>query len=221
MKALGTANNHSDLASIYFTPDATINYDKGYDAYKLWGNNDAPQIYTRIGNINVTCNSLPFDQKNMVVPMGFSSGLPGTYTLIADSLGTFENVISISLEDLKLNTTQDLRTNPVYNFTYDTLDDPNRFVLHFGNPYFGVNDSKNIQPVQIYSFGNAIYIKSQDGNLQQGSVFVYDLIGKDLFNGTFSNQVLNRITPGVVEGYYVVKVVTDQGVYTGKVYLKN
>ena len=220
MVVLSSINTYSDRISVHFNPEATSGYNPGYDAYKLWGLSEAPQLYTRIGDTNVTCNSLPFEKKNMVIPMGFSCGLPGTYTLIADSLGTFENAISISLEDLKLNTTQDLRTNPIYNFTYDTLDDPNRFVLHFDNPYFGVNDSKNIQPMQIYSFGNTIYIKSQDGNLQEGSVFLYDLIGKELFNGTLSNQVLNRITPGVAEGYYVVKVMTDQGVYTGKVYLK-
>jgi hypothetical protein len=74
--------------------------------------------------------------------------------------------------------------------------------------------------VQIYSFGNAIYIKSQDGNLQEGTVFVYDLIGKELFHGTLSNQILNRFSPNVVEGYYLVRVVTDAGSYNGKVYLR-
>jgi hypothetical protein len=221
IRAQGYSNCYFDELSVYFDPSRTTDYEPGYDALKFIGNADAPQIYTLINDSEkVSVNSMAFDNKNITVPMGFSVSIPASYTLIASNLASFEDVISIRLEDLKLNTTQDLRTNPVYNFTYDTLDDPNRFILHFGNPYFGVNDSKNIQPVQIYSFGNAIYIKSQDGNLQQGSVFVYDLIGKDLFNASLSNQALNRITPGVVEGYYVVKVVTDQGVYTGKVYLK-
>ncbi|MCX6246278.1 MAG: hypothetical protein NTW10_00965 [Bacteroidetes bacterium] len=215
------ANAFSDRITVHFNPNATAGYDPGYDAYKLWGSGTAPQLYTRIGDTNVTCNSLPFVNKNMVVPMGFSCGLPGTYTLIADSLGTFDDAIAVSLEDLKLNMTQDLRTNPVYNFQYDTADSPNRFLLHFDNPTLGVKDPVTaIEPVQIYSFGNAIYVSSKDGILRAGSVFVYDMIGKELFRGTLSNQLLNRFTPEVAEGYYLVRVVTLEGSFNGKVYLK-
>jgi len=221
MVASGSANAYSDRATVHFNPDATSGYDPGYDAYKLQGLNEAPQLYTSVGDTKVTCNSLPFDKKNMVIPMGFSCGLPGTYTLTADSLRTFENAISISLEDLKLNITQDLRTNPVYSFVYDTIDNPNRFVLHFYNPTFGVTNLENIQPVQIYSFGNAIYIRSHDGNLQEGTVFIYDLVGKEIFLTSLSDKILNRITPEVAEGFYLVRVMTNLGAYNAKVYLTN
>jgi hypothetical protein len=222
IRAQGFSNGYYDELSVYFDPSRTNNYEPGYDALKFSGNADAPQIYTLIDNsTKVSVNAMVFDKKNIIIPMGFYINTPANYTLIADNLGSFEDAISIHLEDLKLNTTQDLRINPVYNFTYDTLDDPNRFVLHFGNPYFGVNDSKNIQPVQIYSFGNAIYIQSQDGKPLDGTVFVYDLIGKELLHKPLSNQALNRITPGVVEGYYLVRVVTGAGTFNGKVYLKN
>ena len=221
MLALSTVNNYSDRLSVHFNPDATTGYDPGYDAYKLWGLNEAPQLYTRIGNTNVTCNSLPFEQKNTVIPMGFSCGLAGIYSLIADSLGTFDEDISISLEDLKLNTTQSLRTNPVYNFTYETMDDANRFVLHFDNPTFGIPGSKNIRPLQIYSFGSSVYVRSTDGTVLAGDVFIYDMIGKELYRGKLVRNTLNRITPDIADGYYVVKVVTKEDVYSAKVYLSN
>jgi hypothetical protein len=220
MEAVSSANGYSDELSVHFTPDATSGYDPGFDAYKLWGSSDAPQIYTRIGDTNVTCNSLPLDRKNTVIPMGFRCGVPGMYTLIADSLGTFENTISIRIEDLKLGMTQDLRINPIYSFSYDTADNSNRFILHFDDPTLGVTDRKNIPPVQIYSFGNAIYIQSQDGNILKGSVYIFDLIGKELLRGSLSNQILTRITPNVVEGYYLVRVITGEGTYNGKVYLR-
>jgi hypothetical protein len=221
LTAQGNANSYFDEITVYFTPDATSGYDPGYDAFKLDGISEAPQLYTRIGSTDVVCNSLPFDQKNMVIPMGFSCGLPGSYSLVASNLGSFDVVVSIHLEDLKLNVTQDLRTNPVYNFTYDVADNSNRFVLHFDNPTVGVAGTNNIQPVQIYSYGNAIYVQSQDGRLMEGTVFVYNLIGQELFHKSFSGQTLNRIIPNVVEGYYLVRIVTEAGTYNGKVYLKN
>jgi hypothetical protein len=45
-------------------------------------------------------------------------------------------------------------------------------------------------------------------------------IGEGQFHGTLSNQTLNRITPNVIEGYYLEQVMTNQGVYKSKVYLK-
>ena len=220
MVASGSVNTYTDKVSVHFDPNTTSGYDPGYDAYKLSGLSDAPSLCIRIGDTSLTCNSLPFDKKNIVVPMGFSCGLAGTYTLFADSLTTFDNGISISLEDLKLHSLQDLRTNPVYNFIYDTSDDPDRFVLHFDDPTFGVTGLTNVQPVQIYSFGNSIYIKSEDGNPLKGNVILYDLLGKELFHHPLANNVLNRFTPVVTNGYYLVRVMTEQETYNGKVYLK-
>lgn len=157
----------------------------------------------------------------MVVPMGFSCGLNGQYTLKADSIGTFACNISITLEDLKSGTTQDLRLYPLYTFTYDTLDNANRFVLHFDNPSFGVEKIKIDNRVQIYSFGSSVYINSTDGTVLAGDVFISDMIGRELYRGHLVGNMLNRIIPVIDEGYYVVKVVTNDGVYTGKIYLGN
>lgn len=213
-------NSYSDKITVHFNPDATASYDPGYDAYKLQGLLEAPQLYTKIGDTNVTCNSLPFTSTNMVIPMGFTCGLNGQFTLKADSLGTFADNIRISLEDLKLNTTQDLRLFPSYTFTYDTLENANRFLLHFYNPSFGIPENSIGRDVQIYSFGDHLYIRSTDGNLLKGNVFVSDLLGKEVFHAPLANVVLNRFTPGVTEGYYLVRVITEDRSYNGKVFLK-
>jgi hypothetical protein len=219
MEVLSSANANSDKVSVHFNPNATSGYDPGYDAYKLWGSSDAPQLYTRIGDVNVTCNSLPFDTKNIVIPMGFSCGFPGSFTMIADNIGTFDDAIKINLEDLKLNYIQDLRTNPVYNFIFDTLDNANRFVLHFYNPFVGIDKMNNKNHVQIYSFGSSVYIRSTDGIVLTGNVFIYDIIGRELSKGKFERSQLTRIIPGIDEGYYLVKVVSNDGVFIDKIYL--
>jgi hypothetical protein len=214
-----TDNNYGDKISIHFNPEATLGYDPGYDAYKLWGLPEAPQLYTCIGDTEVTCNSLPFDKQNMTIAMGFKCGINGQYVLKADSIGTFGINITIILEDLKLNTTCDFRVYPTYTFLYDTLDDANRFILHFTDKSFGLNDLNKRKAVQIYSFGNAIYVKFQENNLHQGNVFVYDLTGKKVFQGKLNSQSLNRFIPNGNEGLYFVMVVSEEGTYSGKVFL--
>ena len=213
-------NNFTDKISVHFDPDATQGYDPGYDAYKLLGLKEAPQLYTRIGNTNVTCNALPFEQKNMVVPMGFTCGLPGTYALIADSLSTFVNTISITLEDLKLNTTQDLRTNAVYTFNYDTIDNPNRFLLHFDNPGFGVNDHGQQNDLQIYSYENFLYVRKTGTNPLSGKMTLYDLLGKELYTFNLTDSPLSKYKLNLNADYYVVKIITPDSVYLQKVLIR-
>jgi hypothetical protein len=219
--ASGTINSYNDELSVYFNDSRTKDYEPGYDAWKYSGLAEAPQIYTLVNNKKVSVNALPFSQKNITVPMGFSTSIPGNYTLVATNLGSFDETIKISLEDLKLSTTQDLKLYPSYTFAYDTPDSANRFVLHFNNLSFGIEDKKINNPVQIYSFGSSVYIKSTDGTVLSGDVFISDMIGRELYRGHLVSNMLNRITPVIDEGYYGVKVVTNAGVYSGKIYLEN
>jgi len=220
IRAQTNINSYADELTVYFDPARTNYYEPGYDALKHNGNADAPQIYTLINDTAVTVNSMVFDRKNITVPMGFYISVPGSYTLNASNLENFDNAISVHLEDLKLNVTQNLKLNPVYCFTYDTTDAPNRFILHFDNPTFGVNDVKDIKPVQIYSYENSIYIDAVNGKNLTGSVNVYDLLGQELYQQSLPNQQMTKMNLNLTEGYYVVKVVSDQGVYIAKVYLK-
>jgi hypothetical protein len=217
--ATGSLNSYQDELSVYFDDRRSQDYESGYDALKLSGLPEAPQIYTLANNQQLSVNALPFSQKNITVPLGFTISKAGSYSLSASALETFASTISIYLEDLKLSTTRDLRLDPEYAFTYDTLDNPDRFLLHFYNPSFGIEDKKADDHVQIYSFGSSVYIRSTDGTMLSGNAFIYDMTGRELYRGYFGSSLLNRITPGINEGYYAVKAVTKDGVFTRKVYL--
>jgi hypothetical protein len=216
----GSVNFYYDKLSVQFNPNTTIGYDPGHDAYKLAGLDKAPQIYTRIGDTNVTCNSLPFTSKYMVIPMSFKCSLTGTYTITADSLGTFGNSISVYLEDTKLSTTHNLKSEPVYTFNYTAGEDANRFLLHFTNEAFGIPTLNSIEAVKIYSFDKSIYISSANKDPYEGKVVIYDLVGRELYNGSYTNIGLTVIKTVLPEGYYVVRVITPEGVFNKKVYLR-
>ena len=218
IKATGMVNGYNDELSLYFNPERNSSYESGFDALKLKGNADAPQIYTKIQDTQVSVNALAFTENNCSVPMGFYVSVPGTYTLHATEIQSFAENISIKLEDLKLNTFQDLRVAPDYSFTYDTIDNADRFVLHFYNPTFNVNDIQNSGSVQIYSSNGTIFIQSKDGKAISGEVFVYDMIGKEMANVSVNNDIVT-LKPSVSKGSYIVKVVSGSEVYTKKVIL--
>jgi hypothetical protein len=220
LKVQGYENEYYDLASVQFNPEATPGYDPGYDAYKLYGLTEAPQLYTLVNDTSVTCNSLPFTKADMAIPMGFSCGIAGNYTLIVQGLGSFDPNVAINLEDLKLNKIQSLRSNPVYNFSYATTDNSNRFILHFDNPYFGISDLQtDPDPLQIYSYGNFIYIRQTGKGAVTGVISVYDLLGRNLYADNLTDIPLSKYELNLNEGYYVVKVVTNESSYSRKVFI--
>jgi hypothetical protein len=221
IKVTGNANSYFDEISIQFNPDATAGYDPGYDAYKLSGLNEAPQLYTQIQDIEVTCNSLPFSKADMTVPMGFRCGISGNYTLMAESLESIDPGTAVFLEDLKLDQTQNLRSTPDYNFSYDPADHSNRFLLHFNNTNaVAIREQQNADPLQIYSFENSIYIRKTGTSPLSGKMSVYDPLGKELYTNNLTDNMLSRFEMNLSTGYYVVKVTTEDNFYTQKVVIR-
>jgi hypothetical protein len=217
--ASGDQNSYTDKVSVHFNPATTAGYDPGFDAYKLAGLSDAPQLYTMAGTTKVTCNDQPFSQRNMTIPMGFNCGLNGQYTLSAGSLETLEPQVVVTLKDKKTGSTQDLRTNPSYSFAYNTSDNADRFELLFYNPTFGIaNVQDDPGAIRIYSSDNTICVVKSNADIR-GNVVVYNLLGAEVFRANSITDLTSRFSLNVTPGYYLVRVVTDAASYNAKVYI--
>ena len=192
-------------AMVYFRPEATDGYDELYDARHMTGNNDAPQFYSTIQDTNLTLNSLPWTGPDKVVPMGFSCGQTGDFLIAAANTGSFRAGIMIYLEDLKEQKMTNLRTDSVYPFTYLAGEDPNRFILHFNNPYVGLQE-KDPQNMLVYSYEDLIYINSGGEKDISGTITLFDLYGRTVFSSSLANVPVQKFHPGVTQGCYVVMV---------------
>jgi len=217
LNAISQVNSMQDEAFVGFIPGTTTGYDYNFDAAKLPGGNEAPQLFTLLqDNQKVSFNIQPAVNENTVVPMGFTCGVNGNYTINASNLESFDASAKIYLEDLKEGNIQDMKANPLYAFVYATGDAANRFVLHFSGPT-GIND-QHANGVQVYSYESSLYIKNLS-NQSLKNVFVYDLLGKDVFHSALNQSPLQKFVLGINPGYYVVKVVSESGVTTQKVYI--
>ena len=104
----------------------------------------------------------------------------------------------------------------VYTFTASPADNANRFKVHFG--VNGINENGNGN-ISIYSNSNVIYVNNNSNEVVK-EIVVMNVLGQEILNKKAANTTVNTITMDVASAYYVVKVVTENKVYTEKVYVR-
>jgi uncharacterized repeat protein (TIGR01451 family) len=221
LKAEGITGMNDEII-VCFNPETNINTDATVDAVKLTGDKEAPQFYSVTPDqTHLSINTMPFAGINTVVPLEFyvESNGTGNYSITASNMETFRSGTRMTLEDKKTNTNQVLSENPVYNFSYTEGESSSRFLLHFYNPYFGIDEKKISQELAIYSYDNNIYVKDLTGMELKGQMMVYNLVGQGVATKNLTGGTLNKFSMNIEEGYYVVEVFSNDKVYHGKVYL--
>jgi uncharacterized repeat protein (TIGR03803 family) len=208
-----TGNNYRDDTYIRFIAGATAGFDTQYDAYKLWGISDAPQLYSIIPGANLAGNALPSIESNPEVSIGLKVGAETTYTITADGMENFDASVPIHLDDLKLGVSTDLRENPSYSFTAAPGDSASRFRVRF-NSAAGIEEQQAVK-IFIYTANEQIVLNNA-GNYE-GNYYIYGINGQLL--------VTLQIMPGkeyvnsLPAGMYIVKAVTGSTIITRKVVL--
>jgi hypothetical protein len=201
-----SGNNYSDETAVYFREEATTGFDDQMDAHNLSSFFEtAPDIYST-ANGGMAINVLP---EVTSVPMNVKVGVEsGTFTIETISNGEFSNLY---LEDISTGVITDLNKD---SYTFDYIPGiESRFVLHFG-PLGVDNNTESVY--NIYSFNKEVYVAVPLNTT--GTITAYDMMGQEVTGSTISSTV-NTIT---LEkgGYYVVKVVGNNGVSTKKVFIK-
>lgn len=206
IKLAAIGNEKTDEMVVRFDENATALFDGQYDGAKLAAGDDSyPQIYS-IADRDLAYNALP---ETDLVQLGFRAGIDGEYVISAIEIS---DIPSVWLEDTFNGVFTNLTTDS-YSFSYTTADDLNRFVLHFSP----LAISENISDLfNIYAANDEIVISSTSGLSAQ--VFVYNIMGQEIataqINGKINKLKMNN------SSVYVVKVVSEQGVVSKKVYIK-
>ncbi len=208
-------NGYQDAVIVNFDELATDAFDLDYDVEKIFGIEEAPQIYSKIIGKNLTINSLPYITDYKVVDVSFDCSMTSLYTLEASGMNGFEGSSEVYLEDLKENVLVDLNEQSNYSFSYNSEENPDRFLLHFGKP-FGINDAETSQ-ISIYSNKDMVYIQTKSNELTK--VSICDILGKEItqYESSNENPIRIRVTSGT--GYYLIKVQTGKRLFTEKVFI--
>ena len=206
LRLQATGNNRKDIAVVHFMENADVLFNGLEDARKMFAIDPSyPQIYT-VADKMLAANALP---ETETVPMGFTSGVDGSYTIEAIEIN---DISSVWLEDTFTGIFTNL-TSDSYSFTYSTGDAADRFILHFAP--IGVDDNY-VDNTNIYSYGKDVYVNVTE--ITSGDIVIYNLMGQKVISTSISGH-LNKVT--LKEGgYYVVVVRNDEAVVTEKVFIK-
>ena len=217
-----TGNGFSDKTYINFNENSSLGFDSEYDGYKLLGIDEAPQLFTYIGEEMTSINVLPEIEQDMVVPAGLKVGAEGEYTISASDLANFGSDVTIYLEDLKEAKMINLMEQNEYSFVSSPIDTESRFRLHFSGLSVQGEQEQIIksEEIDIYSCENSLFIRSNTEKPLNGQVIVYNIMGQQMLNKKLEQINLNKIDLKFETGYYVVKVLIDSGIYSKKVFIK-
>ena len=189
---------YSDETWIHFNKNAAMGYEGQFDAHKMisTSNPELPQIYsiTPAGEL-LSINGLP---ETETVELGFTSLLPGTFTIEATKLMESANII---LEDLKTNVFTDL-VKASYTFEYIPGENHARFIVHFSPLGLTKNGLGN---VSVYSSGKDVYVSVPEN--MKGDISVYNVTGQKVAYLPISGK--NNILSILYDGVYIVKVVSN------------
>ena len=217
--------NYSDGLLIHFYDGALSGYEANEDILKMDSRYDvAPEIWTDLDDSSrLSINALPLSLLTrglLSIPMSFKAGENGDYTLSFLDINTFEAGTEVYLEDKQ--TGGDwvyLNDNPEYTFSGKPEDLKDRFVIHFFG-VTGINEQVDLSSVYIYSYGRNAYVVNKN-KLDIKKVLIYSMSGVMVQEREELPDVVNKIWVSNSAGYYVVRVVTPQKVFTGKVFISN
>ncbi len=214
LRIQATANEMTDETVVRFRDLASSDADPDYDAWKLFGTDGAPQLYTLAAdNEMLAINSLPYPETAYTVPVNFEMSANKQVTFTFKNIESFDPSINIFLKDELDNQTVNLRNQQIYSFNHNTENAANRFKLVFGGT-IGV-DEIITETSKMWIAGSTLYIHAPELTGQTGLVEVYTASGQKLISRT---MVLTELSTMELhfKGLVVVKLTTGQKVITVK-----
>jgi hypothetical protein len=203
-------NDYADQMAITLNDATTPGYDPGFDAYKLRGLQEAPQLYSLIDDeVELTSNTQPF---TLSVNFNLEVGADGEYTITAEGLNNFDPMTLFELEDLLEGEVVNLNQNNSYTFDASVNDDPERFVIHFGT--IGI-DQNHLSDVKIFGYDEHIYVSIPANT--SGEIQIFNTLGQNFWNERISGNGSYKVPGGSA---YLVRVILEDGIKTEKVFVQ-
>lgn len=216
-------NGFAHQTVVYFDDESwdpqnppSYSWDPCCDALLILGSSGQPQVFTQVvqppaplNNHRLSINGLPHVYEHTVVPLGFLPGTLAPYTFTVKELYTLPQGMTVELEDLSLNVTQDLLLDSTYDTWGAPNDDEERFALHFYPANVtGISSSQNSGNISVTT--NLIHAVGPRDEVSQLTLF--DGLGRTVLTRSFVGELnLFRYQLNLENGLYVIQVRTKGG----------
>ncbi len=219
LRLLVSNGDNSDETVLYFSTNASNDFDR-FDSPKMLNNSPSvPEIYTLAGDEKLVINGLNEIQNDIEIPIGFATGQINNFTLKSTEMSNFEVGTKILLIDKQNPTVEtELSEGGEYSFSSQvTTPSTNRFSLIFRAPGT-TTDVKNAFKNKVQAFvnqANQIIILAPEKSYYT----IYNAVGQKMTNG-FATSDKTIINNTFKAGVYVVKVNENGLFYSTKVIIK-
>ncbi|WP_104734021.1 GEVED domain-containing protein [Hanstruepera ponticola] len=221
-------SNSSNIykTDFYFTDNASLGLNIGYDAEVYGGSAPSFAIYSHLvqesEGIDMAIQSLSFNDlfNNLVIPLGINTtqGDPVTVEMLENTL---PDDVEVYLEDNVTNTFTLLNNNN-YQFTANSnLSDIGRFFLHFESATLGINENTS-NTVQIFATSSPKEVIINGMINSDAVVTLIDTQGREVLKKSIKSN-LNRQeidVSNLSSGVYIVQLKSNTQNITQKVIIK-
>jgi hypothetical protein len=219
---LSSSDQFQDEVLVRFIEGTTEGFDYNWDAMKLFSlNPDVPQLSIRSGKQAFALNTLPEIREDLEIILYFQCAQNGQYRVKLSSRTNLDTQTQLYLRDLFAGKMVNLTVDSAYSFYHQTTNSKDRFRLYFNPSQDVINNITPESWFTVYSSQNVICILKNTVKEVKGSVVIFDMLGRPVYQDRINNTQCERITLQEPTGYYLVSIVTDQYIANSKVLISN
>jgi hypothetical protein len=197
-------------SQIRFNPSSTNDFDPEFDGRFLPGY--APHFYSVCGEEKLAVNSIPALSNDISIPFSFEKDV-GTQFRI-EALFIDDIPAMVLLADRKLGFSHNLSLDPVYWFTADDGDAPDRFEVSIN--HVGI-DKPPGKESKVTWCGNNILIDHQENT----RIEIFAISGKRILVQDYTGTGSEKVILNVPVGWYLLRVATRMNLELTKVFIRS
>ncbi|MEI7898327.1 MAG: T9SS type A sorting domain-containing protein [bacterium] len=210
-----TDNLHFDETFINISAGSSNNFDAQFDAYKLFGIDTYPQVFTVASDgTELSVNTQPAFSN---IPVVVKPGSSGAFKISFSNIETFNPGQPLFFEDKGSNTTIDIRNTNSYVFSSDGSVETGRFVMHF--EVIGIEDHIT-SPFRVWMFDNRLNISARGNASAIDHLEVFNLSGQKISQTSQISVPSSTILDVPTRGLYILRIYTMDGVYSQKLFIE-
>ncbi|MDP1622169.1 MAG: T9SS type A sorting domain-containing protein [Bacteroidales bacterium] len=219
----GVEGSSGDPMAIYFNHDASMMFDKQYDALKLM-NTDIlePNLYALSGDSSrLSVCSMPYPTDSITeVALGLNTMHDGFVIFRICNLDCMPSHLYIYFCDRETGVKQNIALHPEYRIymkpgTYDK-----RFSVIFSFKDLRYQPGID-EPLFVYTSRNRLYVHSKVDYGKKADLTIYNLIGQRLLRKTITADGYQEIDLNYPTGIYIVSLSMGDAVLNKKVFINN
>jgi len=203
-------------------PNATNNFDFGYDAPML-GTNDN-DMYWELGKTPFIIQAIPNFNDDQIIPLGLKISNEGLSTIKIDDLENIPNSLEIYLFDNETGIYHDIK-NSDFKISLPIGEYNKRFSLQFANKTFSIDETKLEEGILVF-YNNDTQMLNIKNNFIDTSVeyvSLFNLMGQNIANWKIDDIKQNNIQipiKNLSSAVYILKIKTDKGEFSKQIIIK-